>query len=231
MPDHPAYSVGTVAQILGTSEAMLRKWEDRYAIVIPERSAAGHRLYSRSQAQQLQFVCDQVAAGRARREAFRLLKDRLANGMPLAGTDEIMPMSRASVLLVDQDRRSADLSEYFLRGEGHEVAVVCTVDQAIVEMGSTTPDLVIIDLLVSDGQGLELCHQLQQQRGIPVLAISTLNLRADAVAAGAAGFLLKPIQPQRLVSVVQHLLSPRMLTTTRASRSPQPPQDDRQSNA
>lgn len=229
MPDLPTYSIGTLAQILGVSESKLRKWEGRYPVVVPDRSLAGHRLYSRSQAQQLQFVCDQVAAGCAPSEAFHRLKDRTANSRPLTTTGEIQLSSRARILLVDKDPRSADLAEYFLSGEGHEVTVVSTVDLAIAELRSTAPDLVIIDLLDSGGEGLQLCLQLRRHRGIPPLAISTLNLRADAIAVGAAGFLLKPIQPQRLISVVRHLLSARTLITTHASRSAQPSPAARQS--
>lgn len=230
MPDLPTYSIGTLAQILGVSESMLRKWEGRYPVVVPDRSPAGHRLYSRSQAQQLQFICDQVAAGNAPGEAFRRLQYRMANSRPLSTTGEIQLSSRARILLVDNNSRSADLSEYFLSGVGHEVAVVSTVDLAIADLRSTAPDLVIVDLPDSGGQSLQLCVQLRRHRGIPALATSTLNLRAEAIAAGAAGFLLKPIQPQRLISVVQHLLSARTLITTRANRSTQSSQDGQSSH-
>lgn len=219
MPDQPTYSIGVLAQILGVSDATLRKWEDRYPVVVPHRNSAGHRLYSKSQAQQLQFVCDQVATGQARGAAFLLLQDRMAKGIPLAGAKEILPGNPARVLLVDHDPEAANISEYLLRRQRHQVAVASTLDRAIAEIQETTPDLVIIDLLVSGRHGLQMCLQLPQQLGIPVLAISTLNLRAEAIRAGAAGFLLKPIQPQRLATVVQHLLSPRSLITARRAAS------------
>jgi CheY-like chemotaxis protein len=64
----------------------------------------------------------------------------------------------------------------------------------------------VIDLLVSDGQGLRLCAQLRRQLDIPVVAISTFGLRDDALRAGAGAFLLKPLQPRRLADAVQDLL-------------------------
>lgn len=214
MPDQPVYSIGLLSRILGVTEATLRQWEQRYPVVVPQRNPAGHRLYSKSQANQLQFVCDQVATGQARGTAFRLLQDHLANGVPLPAAEEILPGSPAQIVLVDPDPRAAAFCEYFLRRQGHEVATASTVHQAIAQMRGTAPDLAVIDLLVSEGQGWQLCVQVRQQLGIPVLAISTRNLRTDAVGAGAAGFLLKPIHPPRLVSVVQHLLSPRTRITT-----------------
>lgn len=215
MPDQTTYSIGVLARVLGVSEMTLRKWEGRYSIVAPQRNSAGHRVYSRSQARQLQFICDQVAAGKTRGEAFRLLADHLASGVPLPVTEEILTGIPARILLVDSDPHAADFSEYFLHEQGHEVVVAGTVDRAVAEIRSAAPDLAVVDLLVSGGQGLLLCRQMRQELDIPVLAVATQNLRVDAVGVGAAGFLMKPIQSQRLVSVVQHLLSPRTLTAAR----------------
>jgi DNA-binding response OmpR family regulator len=64
----------------------------------------------------------------------------------------------------------------------------------------------VIDLLISGGNGLQLCAQLRERLDVPVLAISTLQLRDDALEAGAAAFLTKPLQPPRLVSVIKDLL-------------------------
>jgi DNA-binding response OmpR family regulator len=60
--------------------------------------------------------------------------------------------------------------------------------------------------LISGGRGFELCRQLSERDGIPVLAISALDTRDNALAAGASVFLLKPIEPLHLVSAVQDLL-------------------------
>ena len=59
----PLYSIGAVAEMLGVPAATLRTWQERYGVVQPERSPAGHRLYSRDQLEQLRFLADQIAAG------------------------------------------------------------------------------------------------------------------------------------------------------------------------
>jgi DNA-binding response OmpR family regulator len=68
------------------------------------------------------------------------------------------------------------------------------------------PSLVVIDLLISGGGGLELCRQLKQRSDTPVLAISTLDTSDQALEAGADGFLQKPLDPLALVSAVKDLL-------------------------
>jgi DNA-binding response OmpR family regulator len=110
------------------------------------------------------------------------------------------------ILLAERDPFAADFSEYFLRRAGYVVVVVNSVEQAVAETARTTPDLAVIDLLISGGNGLELCAQLRQRLDVPVLAISTLELRDDALEAGASAFLRKPLQPPRLVSVIKNLL-------------------------
>jgi CheY-like chemotaxis protein len=205
MADRPVYSIGALVRMLGIPAATLRTWEDRYGVVVPERSPGGHRLYSRLQVEQLRFVGDRLADGMAASDAYRLLQSRLSNGVPLEparipGGDGLL------IMLAEQDPFAADFSDYFLRTEGYGVTVVSTAEQALAESVRRVPDLVLIDLLISGAQGLRLCTQLRQQLDVPVLAISTLELRDEALEAGAAAFLKKPLEPLRLLSVVRDLL-------------------------
>ena len=85
MVGRPLFSIGAVARMLDLSAATIRTWESRYGLVLPERSQGGQRLYSRSQVEQLRFVCRQIEAGRRPAEAHRLLHDRLARGGSLQG--------------------------------------------------------------------------------------------------------------------------------------------------
>lgn len=210
MENQPVYSIGVLARMLDIPAATLRTWEDRYAIVVPERSPAGHRLYSPLQVEQLRFVGDRVSTGLSPGDAYRLLQQRLVSGVPLNGA-QIPDRSGSLILLVERDPYAADFSEYFLRQAGHDVAVATTVEQAIAETMRNTPDLAVVDLLISGGDGLRLCVRLREQLDIPVLAISTFAIGDDALAAGAAAFLLKPLKPPGLISVVQDLLRPSAL--------------------
>ena len=71
--DPPVYSIGAVERMLGIAAATVRNWEERYGLVKPERSSGGHRLYSRTQVEQLRFVKQQLDGGLQPAEAHRLL--------------------------------------------------------------------------------------------------------------------------------------------------------------
>jgi CheY-like chemotaxis protein len=216
MPQRPAggvpgvsgralYSIGAVARMLDIPPATLRTWEERYGAPKPERSAGGHRLYSRDQVGQLRFVKAQLAAGMAPADAHRLLAEQLAAGSLFIGEPEPAE-TRLLVLLAERDPFAAELSEYFLRTEGYEVALARDAADAARKFEELTPSVSVIDLLISGGAGLELCRQLKQHSDAPVLAISTLEISDQALEAGADGFLQKPLDPLQLVSAIKDLL-------------------------
>lgn len=203
--DHrPVYSIGAVSRMLGVPTATLRTWQERYAVVVPQRSDGGHRLYTRDQVEQLRFVVDQVASGVSPADGHRLLTERLARGAPVG--PDAASTERLLVLLAERDPYAADFAEYFLRTEGYDVELVLTADEAAARLEGTRPHVAVIDLLISGGNGLALCRRLRDREKIPVLAVSTIEQRDAAIAAGAAAFLLKPIEPLHLVSVVRDLL-------------------------
>lgn len=210
MPDDqqrhvPVYSIGAVARMLEIPTATLRTWQERYGAVVPERSKGGHRLYTRDQVEQLQFVVDQVAAGLSPADAHRLVSERLANGLSPhvrggRGGEKLL------ILLAERDPFAAEFAEYFLRTEGYDVAVATDVSESIRTADEVKPHLAVVDLLMSGGNGLEVCRRLSEHGEVPVLAISTLKMRDSAMEAGASAFLLKPIEPLQLVSTVKDLL-------------------------
>jgi DNA-binding transcriptional MerR regulator len=201
----PVYSIGAVAQMLGIPPATLRTWEERYGLLVPERSPGGHRVYSRDQVEQLRFVKAQLDSGMSPADAHRLLAERVAAG-PVSLSAPEAAETRLLILLAERDPHAAGLAEYFLRTEGYEVAAALDAADAARKLDELTPSMVVIDLLISPGGGLELCRQLKQRSGAPVLAISTLETSDQALEAGADGFLQKPLDPLQLVSAVKDLL-------------------------
>jgi DNA-binding response OmpR family regulator len=86
------------------------------------------------------------------------------------------------------------------------VAAALDVADATSKFQQLAPDLVVIDLLISGGGGLQLCRHLKARGDTPVLTISTLETSDQALEAGADGFLQKPLDPLALVSAVKDLL-------------------------
>ena len=193
--------------MLGLSQPAIRSWEDRYGLIVAERSEGGRRVYTRDQVEQLRFVKERVDEGLSAADAHRLLAERQAGTHPIVETAQSTPPERLLVLLAESDRHGAELNDFFLRAEGYEVEIALTAEDAEEKFASQDPALSIIELAISGGVGRELCERLKKQRATPVLCISSLDLGEHALAAGADAFLKKPVEPRQLVAAVKDLLS------------------------
>jgi DNA-binding transcriptional MerR regulator len=209
----PVFGISAVARMLDVPAATIRTWEDRYRLVIPERNAAGHRLYSRDQVEQLRFVRARMSEGLGAADAHRLLAERLDDGpFPVSGPGlpegpaKPAAPEQAAILLADGDRYAAELQEHFLTTEGFEVEVALSEAEARSALRRRRPAVAVIEPLISGGIGLELCRSFKRS-GVPVIVASVLQAREQALAAGADAFLGKPLNPLRLVSAIRDLLA------------------------
>ncbi len=197
------YSISAVGRMVGLPVATIRTWEDRYGLVVPDRNASGHRLYSRAQVEQLRFVTNRMTAGLTAADAHRLLAEQLDSGVPVAaeaGQDRIL------ILLAEPDPYAADYQEYFLKTEGFDVEMALSDEAAKRSLEEKLPSLAVIELLISGGSGLSLCRYAKETEDVPVIAVSVLECRDEAVEAGADAFLLKPLDPLQLASTIRDLL-------------------------
>jgi DNA-binding transcriptional MerR regulator len=206
------YSIGAVAHMLEVPTSTLRAWEERYGVVLPERSQGSQRLYSRAQVEQLRFIKSRIDGGVSAADAHRLLAQEIRGGrlpsLPSGRQDE----QRRLVMLAERDRYAADLAEYFLRTEGYDVCIALDARQAKLLVEERSPDLVVIDLLISGGAGFRLCGEFAARPGTVVLAVASIDGADEALLAGAAAFLHKPLEPLTLVSTVRDLLGTSALT-------------------
>jgi DNA-binding transcriptional MerR regulator len=203
MTEPGIYSIGALARMLGISPTTLRSWEERYGVVVPERSAGSQRLYSRDQLDQLRFVCQQMELGLSAADAHRALAERLTAGTSRFAAERDEQAERR-ILLVERDPYAADLEEYFLRTEGYDVHVARAIPDAERLLGEQVVDLVIVDLMIGGGAGLRLCQRLGDT--LRVLAVSALDQHERAIAAGADAFIRKPFEPLTLVSATRDLV-------------------------
>jgi len=204
--DLPIYSIGAVERMLGIAAATIRNWEERYGLVKPERSGGGHRLYTRAQVEQLRFVQERVGGGLQPAEAHRLLGERLEGGGDVPFADQREPEARLLILLAERDPYAAEFAEFFLRTEGYDIALALDADDAVRKFERLSPQLAVVELLISGGTGGELCRRLKESGALACLAISTLEGREEALGAGADAFLQKPLDPLQFVSTVKDLL-------------------------
>ena len=190
--------------MLGVPPTTIRTWEDRYGLIVPQRSPGGQRLFSRRQVEHLRFVKQRLDAGMQPADAHRLLAEML-EGRPTGETSRAI-RPQLMILLAERDPYAAELEEYFLHTEGYDVELTFAASEAEDRTKNLSPDVVIIDLLISGGEGLETCRAIKRATSAPVLAISPLEARDEAMAAGADAFLRKPLDALQLVSAVRDLL-------------------------
>ena len=201
----PVYSISAVARILAIPVATLRTWEERYGQVVPARNDSRHRLFSREQIEQLRFVQVQMGGGASAADAHRLLAERIETQTPLADPPR-QPVPQLLILLAESDPYAAEFGEYFLKTEGFDVEVALGEEAARDAFVAVSPAVVIVEVLISGGTGLDLCRFFRQRADVAVIAVSAMQAQDAAIDAGADAFLLKPLDPLQLVLTVRDLL-------------------------
>jgi DNA-binding transcriptional MerR regulator len=204
--DQAIYSIGAVARMLDIPTSTLRAWEERYAVITPLRSDGSQRLYSRAQVEQLRFIKSRLEAGASAADAHRLLSQEMAADRIPAVEVEVVDQNKPLVLLAERDSYAAGLAEYFLRTEGYEVAIASDATQARLQFEERSPDVVVLDLLISGGAGFRLCAEFAAKGTAQIVAVSAIDSAAEAMRLGAAAFLHKPLEPLTLASTVRDLL-------------------------
>ena len=211
----PIYSIGAVSRMLDVPAATLRAWEDRYGVVVPERSEGGQRLYTRSQIEELTFIQASMQTGVSAADAHRVLGERIATGQGYVAEER---GDSVLVLLAERDPFAAELAEYLLRTEGFEVILALDAAESQRLYEARHPAIVILDLMISGGRGVAVCKTLAD-RGAQIIAVSSVPQRERALEAGADAFLRKPLDPLQLVSAVRDLLGTSAMRTTQQTRS------------
>ncbi|HUP20279.1 MAG TPA: response regulator [Gemmatimonadota bacterium] len=127
------------------------------------------------------------------------------------------------ILLVDDHLITRERLGAALRSEGFEVNEVSNAASAIAEAWRQPPTLVLQDLLLPDMDGLELTAELRRIPGlesVPILALFGFLNRIDGdriTKAGVTGFMVKPVEPSRLVEAIHEFLAGRGFTPANAA--------------
>lgn len=119
-------------------------------------------------------------------------------------------MSSGTILLVEDTPSLARLYNQYLEGEDLTVKAVETGKQALRELSSNPPDLVLLDLRLPDMDGLDILKEIRS-RELPcevvvITAHGSINVAVEAMRAGAYDFLVKPFNADRLLVTVRNAI-------------------------
>src|SRR5436190_5177611 len=115
----------------------------------------------------------------------------------------------ARVLLVEDDARLATMVADYLGEAGFRVVVAATGKAATQAIGTEGFDLVILDLMLPDADGLDLCRSIRARSDIPVLMLTARGDPLDRVVGlelGADDYLPKPFEPRELLARLKAIL-------------------------
>jgi len=113
------------------------------------------------------------------------------------------------ILAVDDDRNNLKMLAFLLGEEGYEVLTAETGRAALALLDSHHPDLVILDVMMPQMDGLEVCRRIRQTMDIPIIILSAKGETTDKVLGlelGADDYLPKPFEPSELLARVKAVL-------------------------
>jgi CheY-like chemotaxis protein/MinD-like ATPase involved in chromosome partitioning or flagellar assembly len=119
----------------------------------------------------------------------------------------------AKILVVDDDPDALRLVGYAFQAEGHQVITAPSGAEALAQLNAARPDLVILDVMMPDMSGLEVCQRIRASESgarLPILMLSARGLVADRVAglkSGADDYLPKPADTGELLARAEALLA------------------------
>jgi len=120
------------------------------------------------------------------------------------------PSDRPSILVVDDEPIVVEVVERYLRREGFAVVTAATGPEAwaAVVDAERPPDLVVLDVMLPEMDGIEVCRRLRRERGlaVPIILLTARADEADRIAGlgiGADDYVVKPFSPGELVARVK----------------------------
>lgn len=113
------------------------------------------------------------------------------------------------ILVVDDERKIVDIVEAYLKREGYQVIVAYEGKLALELARKQRPDLVVLDLMLPEISGWDICRILRKESNIPIIMLTARDETTDKIVGlelGADDYVTKPFDPKELVSRIRAVL-------------------------
>jgi DNA-binding response OmpR family regulator len=114
-----------------------------------------------------------------------------------------------SILLVEDEASIASFVAMYLKNAGYAVRTAATGGDALTQVATEVPALIVLDLMLPDIDGVEVCRRIRQRSDIPILMLTARDEDVDKIIGlevGADDYLTKPFNPRELVARVKSIL-------------------------
>jgi DNA-binding response OmpR family regulator len=118
-------------------------------------------------------------------------------------------MSRETVLVVDDEAHIAELARLYLEQAGYQVQTAADGAQALAQIERRPPALIVLDLMLPEIDGWEVCRRVRARSDVPILMLTARDDDVDKIVGlelGADDYLTKPFNPRELVARVKAIL-------------------------
>jgi len=120
-----------------------------------------------------------------------------------------MAAKAQTVLVVEDETSIASFVALYLKNAGYGIRTVGTGQEALDALARERPDLIVLDLMLPDLDGLEICKRVRQSSDVPILMLTARDEDVDKIIGlevGADDYLTKPFNPRELVARVKSIL-------------------------
>jgi len=114
-----------------------------------------------------------------------------------------------TILVVDDEPNILELAKLYIEQEGYRVEGVGNGNDALSRLDTAKPALVVLDLMLPDIDGFEVCRQIRKKSDVPILMLTARKEDIDKIVGlelGADDYLTKPFNPRELVARVKAIL-------------------------
>ena len=121
-------------------------------------------------------------------------------------------MTQHSILVVEDETSIASFVAAYLRNAGYNVRTASTAAAAVTELANEPPALIVLDLNLPDGDGVELCRRIRKGSDVPILMLTARDEDIDKIIGlevGADDYLTKPISIREVDRVLEQLAASR----------------------
>jgi two-component system alkaline phosphatase synthesis response regulator PhoP len=115
----------------------------------------------------------------------------------------------ASILVVEDENSIASFVALYLKSAGYAVRTAATGGDALAKVELETPALIVLDLMLPDIDGIEVCRRIRASSDIPILMLTARDEDVDKIIGlevGADDYMTKPFNPRELVARVKSIL-------------------------